>query len=107
MGLIVSYVDQTTVLQALVITLFTFLGLTIFTFQSKADFSKMGPWLFGGLLFIVGAGFVQVFLPFNHAVDMAMAAGGCVIFSGYIVYDTHMILKRLSPEEWVLAVLSL
>jgi FtsH-binding integral membrane protein len=107
MGLIVSYVDQTAVLQALVITLFTFLGLTLFTFQSKYDFSKMGPWLFGGLLFIVGAGFVQVFLPFNHVTDMAMAAGGCVIFSGYIVYDTHLILKRLSPEEWVLAVLSL
>lgn len=106
-GVVVSYSNQVAVLQALIITLFTFLGLTLFTFQSKWDFSKMGPWLFGGLLFLVGAGFVQMFLPFQHGMDMVMAAGGCIIFSGYIVYDTHMILKRLSPEEWVLAVLSL
>lgn len=107
LGLIVSYTSQVVVLQALVITVFTFLGLTLFTFQSKYDFSKMGPWLFGGLLFLVGAGFVQIFLPFSHVVDLAFAAGGCLIFSGYILYDTHMILKRLSPEEWVFAVLSL
>ncbi|PWN31258.1 glutamate binding protein [Meira miltonrushii] len=107
LGLIVSYVSQTVVLQALIITLFTFLGLTLFTFQSRYDFSKMGPWLFGGLLFLVGAGFVQIFLPFSQAIDIAFAAGGCLIFSGYIIYDTHMILKRLSPEEWVLAVVSL
>jgi FtsH-binding integral membrane protein len=104
---LVSYSNQVAVLQALIITLFTFLGLTLFTFQSKYDFSKMGPYLFGGLLFLVGAGFVQMFIPFQHGLDMAMAAGGCVIFSLYIVYDTHMIQKRLSPEEWVLAVLSL
>lgn len=107
LGLIVSYVSQKVVLQALIITLFTFLGLTLFTFQSRYDFSKMGPWLFGGLLFLVGAGFVQIFLPFSRVVDVAFAAGGCLLFSAYIVYDTHMILKRLSPEEWVMAVLSL
>lgn len=48
LGLIVSYTSQVVVLQALVITVFTFSGLTLFTFQSKYDFSKMGPWLFGG-----------------------------------------------------------
>lgn len=80
-----SYVSETIVLQALIITVFTFLGLTLFTVQSRYDFSKMGPWLFGGLLFLVGAGFVQIFIPFSHALDLAYAAGGCIIFSGYSV----------------------
>ena len=32
------------------ITLGVFIGLTLFTYQSKYDFSGMGPWLFGGLV---------------------------------------------------------
>lgn len=107
LGAVVSYVDQVVVLQALVLTVATFLGLTLWTFQTKRDLSSLGSWLFGGLLFLVGGGFVQLFLPFNHAVDMAFAAGGTLIFSLYIAYDTQMILKRLSPDEWVLAVISL
>lgn len=107
LGLVASHVSKRILLQALVITLFTFAGLTFFTFQSKRDFSGMGPWLYGGLMLLVGLSFIQIFFPFRRSIDMAFAAGGCLIFSGYIVYDTHMILKRLSPEEWVMAVLSL
>lgn len=107
LGSIVSYVDQVVVLQALVITLFVFAGLTIFTFQSKYDFSSMGSYLFGGLLLLVGTSFVQLFFPFSHTLDMITAAAGVVIFSGYIIFDTYLITKRLSPDEWVLAVISL
>ncbi len=32
------------------ITVGVFLGLTLFTFQSKYDFSGMGSWLFAGLI---------------------------------------------------------
>lgn len=107
LGAVVSYVNQTVVLQALVITLFVFAGLTLFTFQTNYDFSGMGSWLFSGLLLLVGAGFVQVFIPFSKALDLVVAGAGCVIFSAYIIYDTYMITRRLSPDEWVLAVISL
>lgn len=107
LGTVVAYVDQQVVLQALLLTTAVFLGLTLFTLQTRYDLSGLGPWLFGGLLFLVGAGFIQLFLPFNHAVDMAMASAGVLIFSGYIAYDTQMIQRRLSPDEWVMAVLSL
>lgn len=49
-GSVVTYYNQTVVLQALVITTFVFGGLTLFTIQSKYDFSSMGSWLFGALL---------------------------------------------------------
>lgn len=50
LGIVVGFYDQVVVLQAIIITLGVFLGLTLFTFQSKYDFSGMGPYLFGGLL---------------------------------------------------------
>ncbi|KDN48489.1 UPF0005-domain-containing protein [Tilletiaria anomala UBC 951] len=106
-GVIVSYIDQTVVLQALIITLFTFAGLTFFTLYTDWDFGKLAPYLFGGLLLLVGVGFVQMLIPFSRSTDLVFAAGGCLIFSGYIVYDTWLITKRLSPDEWVLANISL
>ncbi|KAN0061489.1 hypothetical protein ACQY0O_006336 [Thecaphora frezii] len=107
LGTVITYVDQKIVLQAMVITAFTFLGLTLFTLQSNYDFSSLGGWLFGGLMVLVGAGFVSVFLPYNQTLDLVTAVGGCVVFSLYVVYDTWLIQRRLSAEEWVLANLSL
>jgi FtsH-binding integral membrane protein len=36
-----------------------------------------------------------------------VSQGGCLLFSAYIVYDTHMLLRRLSVDDWVLACVSL
>lgn len=107
LGTVITYVDQKIVLQAMVITAFTFFGLTLFTLQSKWDFSSLGGWLFGGLMVLVGVGFVGIFMPYNQTFDLVMAGAGCVIFSLYIVYDTWLIQRRLSAEEWVLANISL
>ncbi|CAE6430869.1 unnamed protein product [Rhizoctonia solani] len=107
LGLIVSFYESTIVLQAMLITLGVFLGLTLFTLQSKYDFSGMGPFLFGGLLVLVMTGFVGMFVPFGQTMDLIYAAGGCLIFSGYIVYDTYMITKRLSPDEFIMGAVSL
>jgi hypothetical protein len=32
-------------------------------------------------------GFVGMFIPFGKTMDLIYACGGCLIFSGYIVYD--------------------
>lgn len=106
-GLIVAFYDNVIVLQALLITLGVFLGLTLFTFQSKYDFSGMGPWLFGGLIALVMTGFVGIFLPFSRTMDLIYAILGTLLFSGYIVYDTYMINKRLSPDEYIMGAISL
>jgi len=106
-GAIVSFYDQTLVLQALLITTVVFLGLTIFTFQSKYDFSNMGSYLFGGLMIFVVTGFVGIFFPFSRTLDAFIAGGGCILFCGYILYDTWLIENRLSPDDWVMACVSL
>jgi FtsH-binding integral membrane protein len=107
LGVLTAFYQTSMVLQALLITLGIFLGLTIFTFQSKYDFSGMGPWLFGGLMALVMTGFVGIFLPFSHTIDLIYSVGGALIFSGYIVYDTYEINKRLSPDEYIAAAIAL
>lgn len=52
-------------------------------------------------------GFVGIFIPFSKTIDLIYAILGCLIFSGYIVYDTHMIQNRLSPDEYILGAISL
>ena len=52
-------------------------------------------------------GLVNMFIPFGQTMDLIYAVGGCLIFSGYIVYDTFIITKRLSPDEFILGSISL
>ncbi|KJA27855.1 hypothetical protein HYPSUDRAFT_51800 [Hypholoma sublateritium FD-334 SS-4] len=106
-GVAISFYPDVLVLQALLITTGVFLGLTLFTFQSKYDFSGMGPFLFGSLMALCVTGFIGIFLPFNSTMDLIYAIGGCLIFSGYIVYDTYLINKRLSPDEFIMGAISL
>jgi FtsH-binding integral membrane protein len=107
LGVTVAFFDNIVVLQALLITLGVFLGLTLFTFQSKYDFSGLGPWLFGGLIALLMTGIIHIFFPFSKTLDLIYAIGGTLLFSGYIVYDTHVICKKLSPDEFIVGALNL
>ncbi|KAF5380269.1 hypothetical protein D9757_008200 [Collybiopsis confluens] len=107
LGVTVAFFDSNIVLQALLITLGVFLGLTLFTLQSKYDFEGLGPWLFGGLVALLMTGMVGIFIPFGRTMDLIYAAGGCLIFSGYIVYDTYLINAKLSPDEFIMGAISL
>ncbi|KAJ1980497.1 hypothetical protein H4R33_005462 [Dimargaris cristalligena] len=106
-GFVVCLYDVRLVIQALLLTLGLFTVLTLFTFQSRFDFSRLGPILFFGLVAVLLVGLVQIFLPFNRTFDLIMAILTAVIFSGYIMYDTHLIIHRLSPEEYMVAAVDL
>ncbi|CAD6572089.1 MAG: hypothetical protein CYPHOPRED_004709 [Cyphobasidiales sp. Tagirdzhanova-0007] len=106
-GSVVTFYDSKIVLQALVITSFVFLGLTLFAMQTKYDLSSMGGVLYTMLISFVFIGLVSIFFPFSRVIDAVYAGFGTLLFSAYILYDTYMICNRLSPDEWVLAVVSL
>jgi len=106
-GIAIAFYDQTLVLKALLITLAIFGGLTLFTFQSKYDFSGMAPFLFAGLIGLIVTGFIGIFFPFSKTIDLIYGGLGALIFSGYIVFDTYMINKRLSPDEFIVGAVSL
>ncbi|KAI9319854.1 inhibitor of apoptosis-promoting Bax1-domain-containing protein [Dichotomocladium elegans] len=106
-GFIVTYYDQTIVLQALIITFGVFVGLTLFTLQSKWDFSGMGPFLFAGVSILLVLSLVQIFIPFSDGLNFAIAIAGVIIFSGYVIFDTFLIFNRYSAEDYIIASLSL
>ena len=41
--------------------------------------------------------------PFNFQLDFK----GALVFSLFIIYDTHMIMRKLSPEEYIFAAINL
>jgi hypothetical protein len=49
---------------------------------------------------------LQIFIQ-SEIVELAIAIGGAVLFSLFIVYDTHMLMHKLSPEEYILASINL
>lgn len=51
---------------------------------------------------LLTASLVQIFLPFNANVDLFIACFSVLIFSGFVLYDTQQIMKRLSVDEAIL-----
>ncbi|KAI9226728.1 MAG: UPF0005-domain-containing protein [Piptocephalis tieghemiana] len=106
-GAVVSTYDVTLVFQALLLTTGLFLALTLYTLQSKRDFSGMGPFLYIGLWGVVLTGLVQIFVPFGRILDLCIASFSALLFAGYTIYDTYLIMRRVSCEEYVVAAVDL
>ncbi|XP_043093039.1 protein lifeguard 4 [Puntigrus tetrazona] len=102
----VTFYEYTIVLQAFVLTSAVFLGLTAYTFQSKRDFSKLGASLFAGLWILIIASFMRFFF-YNDTMELVFAGAGALLFCGFIIFDTHLLMHKLSPEEHVLASINL
>lgn len=96
---------QGIVLEAVFLTGAIFIGLTLFTFQSKIDFSFMGAALSMGLGAMILWGLFAMI--FGVQTGYIYALMGCILFSGYILFDTWLIMDRLSPQEYVLGAIML
>lgn len=89
------------VLEALIITLAIFVGITAYAFTSKRDFSFMGGALFAGLMALIGCSFISFILGVtgNKSPGLAflMSWGGSVLFSLYILYDSTSFVLPYYP----------
>ncbi|NXT17960.1 LFG4 protein, partial [Syrrhaptes paradoxus] len=103
---IVSFYDVSIVLQAFILTTAVFLGLTAYTLQSKRDFSKFGAGLFTCLWILIFSSFLRLFF-YSETIELVFAAAGALLFCGFIIYDTHLLMHKLSPEEYILAAINL
>ncbi|KAF8429177.1 transmembrane bax inhibitor motif-containing protein-like protein 4 [Tirmania nivea] len=106
-GLVVSFYDAPIVIEAVLITLGIFIGLTLFACQSKYDFTGWQPWLFGLLTGVVIFGFVSMFFPRNSAVELFYSAAVAILFSAYILVDTQLIMRKFHVEDEIAAAISL
>ena len=95
------------IILAFALTLIIFLVLTLFTMQSKIDFSVMGPALFVSLLALIVWGLFARFFFASVVASQVYALCGVVLFSLFIVYDTHMVLKQYSYDEYIMGAIQL
>jgi len=97
------------------ITAAIFLGLTVYAWQTKTDFTGMGAYLFGAMLTLCVFGFVMgimgmcgVHIPWLHMVYDIFAI---LLFVMYIIFDTQLILgghkHECSVDDYVFASLAL
>lgn len=111
LGLITTAYDSQEVLVAVGITCAICLGLTIFSLQTKWDFTMMGGFLFVALLVVFIFGIMVAFFP-NKTANSIYSVCGALLFSLYLVYDTQIMLGgshkySISPEEYIFAALNL
>jgi len=95
------------VLQALILTAAVFSSLTAYVFVTKKDFSFMGAGLFAGLMILIVWSLLQSFFPFGPMGRMVFAMVGALLFVGYILYDTSMVMHNLGPDEYIEGAISL
>ena len=102
----ISQINPASILQAGVLTIGIFGGLTAYVFITKRDFSFMRGMVVTGLIVVVLAGILNIFIA-STALGFAVAAASLLLFSGFVLYDTSNIIHRYPTNEYVAGALSL
>lgn len=55
---------------------------------------------------IIAFSLFQIFF-FSQAAEFVISVGGALVFCGFILFDTHVLMHKLSPEEYILASINL
>jgi FtsH-binding integral membrane protein len=93
------------ILEAGVVTIGLFLGVTAVVFLTRKDFSFLGPVLaIGGF---VALGFIVVNLLFGFSLGNVFAFAMVAFAGGSILYETSNVLHRYRPNQHVAASLAL
>lgn len=81
-------------------------GLTAYAMVSKKDFSFLGGMLWMGLLVLIGASLIGMFVG-SQVFHLAIASVGVLLFGAYVLYDTSRLLHSEEPITPVDAAISL
>ena len=68
-----------------------FLGLSGYALTTRKDFSFLGGFIFVGILVMLGAALLNIFLGIP-AVALAISAGVIMLMSGFILYQTSALI---------------
>lgn len=66
--------------------------------NSRFDLSRLGVYLFVGLLSIIIIGIINIFIM-NSALDMTLCILGVIIFVGYVYYDINKIVNYYDETD--------
>jgi FtsH-binding integral membrane protein len=76
--------------QVFFITAATFLAMSLYGYTTRTDLSRFGSFLFMGLIGIVIAGIVNIFVG-SPAILFAISVIGVLVFTGLTAWDTQQI----------------
>ena len=94
---------SSTVLTAAVLTTAVTLALTAYVHKTGKDFTRMGGFLFAGLIVVLLASIAAIFVPAMQAGVSAVAA---LLFSGFILFDTSRLIRG-EEDNYVMAACSM
>ncbi|WP_282076532.1 Bax inhibitor-1/YccA family protein [Epibacterium ulvae] len=110
MGVSISWIFLTftgeSVIQVFLITAIAFGGLSLYGYTTKKDLSGLGTFLIMGLIGLLVASVVNIFLA-SSAMAFAISVIGVLIFAGLTAYDTQNIkttylqMAHSGDSEWL------
>ncbi len=110
MGLSLAWIFQVftgvSIAQTFFVTAASFAGLSLWGYTTKRDLSGMGTFLMMGLIGLIIASIVNIFLA-SSALMFAISAIGVLIFAGLTAYDTQNIKNtylqhaQAGDQEWL------
>lgn len=105
-GVVCVHYTIASVLFAVVATALLVAGLTLYAHFTETDFTDMGGYLFCGLLVLMVFGFFTMMVggPIMHKVYCCL---GIFLFSCFLIYDTQIIVKVLTVDDYVFGALQL
>ncbi|MCD9148909.1 Bax inhibitor-1/YccA family protein [Pseudophaeobacter flagellatus] len=94
------------IIQVFLITAISFAGLSLVGYTTKKDLSAMGAFLIMGLIGLIVASIVNMFMQ-SGAMAFAISVIGVLIFAGLTAYDTQRIkttyleMAHSGDQEWL------
>jgi len=93
-------------LQAGIVTMAVFLGLTIAVFASGKDFSFLGPILWVASLLVLAVALTSAFVG-GFSIGLGFIALMVGLYAAWIIYDTSNMIHRHATDEHVAASMEL
>lgn len=110
MGLSLSFIfavyTSTSIATTFFVTAIAFAGLSLYGYLTKKDLSAMGTFLMMGLIGLLVASVVNIFLA-SSALAFAISSIGVLIFAGLTAYDTQTIKNtylqhaQMGDQDWL------
>lgn len=110
MGLSISYIfavyTGVSIAQTFFVTAIAFASLSLYGYTTKKDLSGMGTFLMMGVIGLLVASVVNIFLA-SSAVAFAISVIGVLIFAGLTAYDTQSIKNtyiahaQVGDQDWL------
>jgi FtsH-binding integral membrane protein len=99
MGLSLSYIflvyTGASIAQTFFVSAATFLAMSLYGYTTRTDLTRFGSFLMMGLIGIIIAGLVNIFVG-SPAITFAISVIGVIVFVGLTAYDT----QRIKEMYW-------